>query len=78
MGGELIQSELPGVEAGDLLSQDSLFRELVVQRSRAYVKQSQITAGAKEAMFPKREAQGGRLLGQKDLRPAVRHAGIGV
>jgi hypothetical protein len=28
----------------------------VVQRSRAYVKQSQITAGAKEAMFPKREA----------------------
>lgn len=56
MGGDLIQGELPGVETGDLLSQDSLFRELVVQRSRAYVKQSQITAGAKEAMFPKREA----------------------
>ena len=56
MGGELIESELPGIEAGDLLSQDSLFRSLVVQRSRAYVKQSQITAGAKEAMFPKREA----------------------
>lgn len=56
MGGELIQSELAGVEAGDVLSQDNLFRELVVQRSRAYVKQSQITAGAKEAMFPKREA----------------------
>lgn len=56
MGGELIQGELPGIEAGDILSQDSLFRELVVQRSRAYVKQSQITAGAKEAMFPKREA----------------------
>lgn len=56
MGGELIQGELPGIEAGDLLAQDNLFRELVVQRSRAYVKQSQITAGAKEAMFPKREA----------------------
>lgn len=56
MGGELIQSELPGIETGDLLAQDNLFRELVVQRSRAYVKQSQITAGAKEAMFPKREA----------------------
>ncbi|CAN5474566.1 helicase-related protein [soil metagenome] len=56
MGGELIQGELTGIEAGDILSQDSLFRELVVQRSRAYVKQSQITAGAKEAMFPKREA----------------------
>ncbi|MEI8324179.1 MAG: helicase-related protein [Betaproteobacteria bacterium] len=56
MGGDLIQGDLPGIESGDLLSQDSLFRELVVQRSRAYVKQSQITAGAKEAMFPKREA----------------------
>jgi SNF2 family DNA or RNA helicase len=56
MGGEIIQGELPDIETGDLLSQDSLFRELVVQRSRAYVKQSQITAGAKEALFPKREA----------------------
>ena len=56
MGAELIQSELPGAEAGDVLSHDNLFRELVVQRSRAYVKQSQITAGAKEAMFPQREA----------------------
>jgi SNF2 family DNA or RNA helicase len=56
MGGELAQGELAGIETGDLLSHDSLFRELVVQRSRAYVKQSQITAGAKEAMFPKRAA----------------------
>ena len=40
MGGELIESELPGIEASDLLSQDGLFRSLVVQRSRAYVKQS--------------------------------------
>lgn len=56
MGGELLQGELAGLETGDLLAQDSLFRELVVQRSRAYVKQSQITAGAKEALFPKRAA----------------------
>ena len=56
MGSDLIQGELPGIESGDLLAQDNLFRELVVQRSRAYVKRSQITAGAKEAMFPKREA----------------------
>lgn len=56
IGVDTIQDELPGLEVSDLLAQDSLFRELVVQRSRAYVKQSQITAGAKEAMFPKREA----------------------
>ena len=56
MGSELLQGELAGLETGDILSQDSLFRELVVQRSRAYVKQSQITTGAKEALFPKREA----------------------
>jgi len=55
MGGALLQGELAGMETGDILSQDSLFRELVVQRSRAYVRQSQITAGAKEALFPKRE-----------------------
>lgn len=56
MGSDVLQGELAGLETGDLLAQDSLFRELVVQRSRAYVKQSQITSGAKEALFPKREA----------------------
>lgn len=56
MGSDLLQGVLAELETGDLLAQDSLFRELVVQRSRAYVKQSQITAGAKEALFPKREA----------------------
>jgi len=56
MGSDLLQGELAGMETGDILSQDSLFRELVVQRSRAYVRQSQITAGAKAALFPKREA----------------------
>ena len=56
MGSELLQEELAGLETEDILSQDSLFRELVVQRSRAYVRQSQITAGAQAALFPKREA----------------------
>ena len=56
LGTDLVQSELSGLETTDLLSNDPLLRELVVQRSRAYVKQSQITAGAKEAMFPKRAA----------------------
>jgi hypothetical protein len=52
-----------------LLAQDNMFRELVVQRSRAYVKQSQITAGAKEAMFPKREPpKVAEYSVQKDLR----------
>jgi superfamily II DNA or RNA helicase len=56
IGSDVLEGELAGLETGDLLAQDSLFRELVVQRSRAYVKQSQITSGAKEALFPKREA----------------------
>jgi SNF2 family DNA or RNA helicase len=56
MGSELLQGELAGIETSDILSQDNLFRELVVQRSRAYVKQSQITTGVNEALFPKREA----------------------
>ncbi|PJC13429.1 MAG: helicase [Comamonadaceae bacterium CG_4_9_14_0_8_um_filter_57_21] len=56
MGGELVQGELAGFETTDILSQDSLLRELVVQRSRAYVKQSQLTAGAKAAFFPQRAA----------------------
>jgi hypothetical protein len=56
MGSDLLQGELASLETTDLLSQDSLFRELVVQRSRAYVRQSQIATGAKETLFPKREA----------------------
>ncbi len=56
MGAELVQSEVAGLETTDLLSQDLLLRELVVQRSRAYVKQSQMAGGAGEAMFPRRAA----------------------
>ena len=44
------------VEAQNVLKRDSLFEALVVQRSRAYVKQSQIQQGAKAALFPERDA----------------------
>ena len=44
------------VEAGEVLGNDALFRALVVQRSRAYVKKSQEQyASAAKALFPKRE-----------------------
>lgn len=44
------------VEASDVLAGDSLFRALVVQRSRAYVKKSQEQhATGAQAIFPKRE-----------------------
>jgi len=44
------------VEASDVLAGDALFRALVVQRSRAYVKKSQQQhASTAQAIFPKRE-----------------------
>lgn len=44
------------VEASEVLSGDALFRALVVQRSRAYVKKSQEQhASSAKALFPKRE-----------------------
>jgi len=42
-------------EAETVLVGDVLFRELVVQRSRAYVKQSQLQQGGTPALFPERE-----------------------
>ncbi|MBI3461757.1 MAG: hypothetical protein HY000_01670 [Planctomycetes bacterium] len=42
-------------EAEQVLAGDELFRSLVVQRSRAYVQQSQIQQGAARTSFPKRE-----------------------
>ena len=44
------------VEAERVLLGDNLFRSLVVQRSRAYVKQSQLQHGGTQAVFPNREA----------------------
>ena len=53
VGGEPIETNL--AEAERVLSHDAIFQSLVVQRSRAYVKQSQIQQGASLAMFPTRE-----------------------
>jgi len=50
------QIETNQVEASEVLAQDALFRALVVQRSRAYVKKSQEQhAAAAKALFPQRE-----------------------
>lgn len=43
------------VEADQVLTNDALFRALVVQRSRGYVKQSQLQSNGKQAIFPTRE-----------------------
>ena len=43
-------------EAAQVLASDRLFQTLVVQRSRAYVKKSQLQNGGNAAMFPDREA----------------------
>lgn len=43
-------------EAEKILWNDDLFRALVVQRSRAYVKQSQEQHGGNQAIFPQRDA----------------------
>jgi len=42
------------VEAEKVLLNDNLFRALVVQRSRAYVKASQLQQGVYAALFPRR------------------------
>jgi superfamily II DNA or RNA helicase len=44
------------IEADQVLSNDALFRELVVQRSRAYVKASEEQQGGVKTLFPNREA----------------------
>ena len=51
--GELFEASQ--VEAEQVLFNDRLFRELVVQRSRAFVRQSQLLQGAREAQFPHKE-----------------------
>jgi len=47
--------ELDSTAAEDILSKDDLFRALVVQRSRAYVKRSLQQHGGNQVSFPKRE-----------------------
>lgn len=43
-------------EAQEILATDTIFRELVVQRSRAYARESQIRETGKAAAFPDRKA----------------------
>lgn len=52
-GGEI---ETNQIEAGQILGEDDLFRTLVVQRSRAYVKKSAAQEGSGEVLFPKPRA----------------------
>lgn len=47
--------EFNQTEAEQILGSDELFRELVVQRSRSYVRESQKLQGGNLAKFPKRE-----------------------
>jgi len=56
-GEELQEGELATdlAEAEMVLSDDALFRRLVVQRSRSFVKKSQEKHGGSQAIFPKRE-----------------------
>lgn len=49
-------TEVNQVEAEKVLTDDELFRSLVVQRSRAYVKESQSLTSEKSALFPIRQA----------------------
>lgn len=42
-------------DAQDLLAADAIFRHLVVQRSRAYARESQLRESGKTAMFPERK-----------------------
>lgn len=53
--GEDIMPEVNQAEAEKILFNDSLFRALVVQRSRAYVKRSQEQHGGSKAIFPERK-----------------------
>lgn len=57
LGGTTEEStETNQIEAEQVLANDNLFRELVVQRSRAYVKSSEEQAGGSKTLFPIREA----------------------
>jgi len=56
VGHELVDVTEHISEAQDILATDELFRQLVVQRSRDYARESQIREGGSETVFPKRRA----------------------
>ncbi len=53
--GTTAESQLTMFEADKLITTDTVFRELVVQRSRSYVRQSQLQQGGNLATFPQRK-----------------------
>ena len=54
-------------EADDVLQEDTLFKNLVVQRSRSYVRESQLQHNGTKAIFPTREQP--RLPNTRSKRP---------
>ena len=54
--GEDVEEAAAAEEARELLSGDNLFKGIVVQRSRAYARASQIQETGNAAVFPEREA----------------------
>ena len=52
---DVVRTVTDGAEAEQVLTNDELFKSLVVQRSRAYVKASQLQHGGSQALFPDRE-----------------------
>lgn len=57
LGESLFESgEITIKDAEEVLSKDDLFRAMVVQRSRAYVKKSQEQVRARDILFPERQA----------------------
>lgn len=55
------------------LESDAVFQHLVVQRSRAYARESQIRETGKAAAFPERKPPQVAVFDQEDLRQAARH-----
>ena len=56
VGHEVTDTEESMTEAQDILAKDEVFKQLVVQRSRAYARESQIRERGSAAIFPDREA----------------------
>ena len=56
VGHEVADVEEVVTEAQDILARDEIFRQLVVQRSRAYAKESQLRERGSAAIFPERKA----------------------
>jgi hypothetical protein len=56
VGHDVVDAAEQVTEAQEILTGDTIFRHLVVQRSRAYARESQIRESGKAAAFPERKA----------------------